>query len=199
MLLNSDLLKKSPSITALDGSPLSPSSTLNPCGLVSANYFSDKFQLDRQEAESDNNGANDEVTTPVEIDRNNITYAIDREYFKKLPADQNEAQWIDVEDEGFIVWMSMETFSNFRKKWGKINTNLEPGQYKLTIEYNWDYPNYDTQKHFLLMSGVENTFHPFFGYSLIVAGGIIFMITLVLIYNRFKNKSNFNANDLKWR
>ena len=93
----------------------------------------------------------------------------------------------------------METFSNFRKKWGRINTNLEPGQYKLTVEYKWDYPNYDTQKHFLLMSGVENTFHPFFGYSLIVAGEIIFMITLVLIYSRFNKKNNFNPYDLKWQ
>jgi hypothetical protein len=198
MLLNSDLLKKNPSMRDIHGNPLVPEATLNPCGLIAANYFSDRFEIvSKKENDADGHGEGN-VHTSIEINRNNITHAIDREYFKKLPDDQNEAQWIDVQNEGFIVWMYMETFSNFKKKWGNINKNLEPGKYTLIVDYNWDNPTFDTQKHFVVLSGVENTFRPFFGYTLIIVGEIFFITTLVLIYNRYKKKKNFNPNDLRW-
>ena len=39
----------------------------------------------------------------------------------------------DVENEHFINWMNVETFSNFRKLWGKINIDLEEGNYYLLV------------------------------------------------------------------
>jgi hypothetical protein len=44
-----------------------------------------------------------------------------------------QKQWINMEDEHFIVWMSMMPFNNFRKKWGKIDEDLTKGFYDLTI------------------------------------------------------------------
>jgi hypothetical protein len=44
-----------------------------------------------------------------------------------------EKQWLNMEDEHFIVWMSMMPFNNFRKKWGKIDEDLTKGFYDLTI------------------------------------------------------------------
>lgn len=44
-----------------------------------------------------------------------------------------EKQWLNMEDEHFIVWMSMMPFNDFRKKWGKIDQDLIPGYYNLTI------------------------------------------------------------------
>jgi len=42
-------------------------------------------------------------------------------------------QWLNMEDEHFIVWMSMMPFNNFRKKWGRIEEDLVEGYYNLTI------------------------------------------------------------------
>jgi hypothetical protein len=36
--------------------------------------------------------------------------------------------------EHFVVWMQMESFQNFRKLWARIDTNIEPGVYKLEVD-----------------------------------------------------------------
>jgi hypothetical protein len=191
MLYNSDLLKIHPNAKGINGQELIPTGTLNPCGLISANYFNDNFNLKKfsdSQAELSN----------ILINRTAITYEIDRNYFQRIPDDQNELQWVDVEDENFIGWMYMETFSNFIKKWGKINTNLGEGEYKLTVENLWESSNFDTEKHFVILSGVENTFKPFFGYTLIVCAQIFLIAIFILVITRSKQKKIFNTNDLKW-
>jgi len=35
--------------------------------------------------------------------------------------------------EHFIVWMQIESFQNFRKLWGRIEEDIEPGNYTFLI------------------------------------------------------------------
>ena len=41
--------------------------------------------------------------------------------------------WVDINDDRFINWMNMETFSDFRKTWGRVSQSMAPGVYKLSI------------------------------------------------------------------
>jgi hypothetical protein len=43
-------------------------------------------------------------------------------------------QWIDDEDEHFIVWMQMESFSDFQKLYGRIESDLSPGTLTVSIK-----------------------------------------------------------------
>ena len=39
--------------------------------------------------------------------------------------ENKDKQWIDVENEHFIIWMNMELFSDFIKRWGYIDKDLK--------------------------------------------------------------------------
>jgi len=41
-------------------------------------------------------------------------------------------------DEHFVVWMRPAGTSTFQKLWGKINEDLEPGNYTLKIDNQYD-------------------------------------------------------------
>ncbi len=43
-----------------------------------------------------------------------------------------------MKNERFINWMRLSPFSTFRKTWGVINEDLNPGDYYITIENNWN-------------------------------------------------------------
>ena len=49
--------------------------------------------------------------------------------------------------------MQLETFNSFRKLWGKIYVNLNPGIYYLIIKDNYDVLKYDAKKFFILSDG----------------------------------------------
>lgn len=183
MYLNSDLLQLFPNTHGYDGEVLNPNSTLNPAGLIAAYHFTDNFTITDHNSEE------------IEIDSTNITYKIDRDYFQK---NQNETQWTDVTNENFIAWMYMETFPRFKKKIGKINSDLNAGNYTLTVGYNWNFPNFQTEKYFVIMSGVEKGLNPFFGYVLIVTCLIYLLAIVLLIFIRSKQKKFLNPEELKW-
>lgn len=136
--------------------PLPANSPAVPCGLVAKSFFNDTYSLCKcpQTDPCDCNFA----TSPqdkVEINRNNIAWSSDVEYkFKNLediPAEVGatwqEVQWLDMENgkylnfltllEHFIVWMRTAGLPNFRKLWGKIETDLESARYKVVIENNY--------------------------------------------------------------
>lgn len=92
-----------------------------PCGLGAKSYFRDEFFL------FDNNSQS------ISINQTNIANVNDIKYMFKNREDWKSTQWIDMENEHFMVWMSMMPFNNFRKKWGKIDTTLNPGIYNITI------------------------------------------------------------------
>jgi hypothetical protein len=65
-----------------------------------------------------------------------------------------------------------------KKKIGKINSDLNAGNYTLTVGYSWNFPNFQTEKYFVIMSGVEKGLNPFFGYVLIVTC-LIYLLAIV--------------------
>lgn len=110
-----------------------------PCGLVAKSVFNDTFVLEKK---GENGGAN----TPITISEKNIAWSSDLTYkFKNIKKDQlpsgiasyKDIQWYDMTDEHFIVWMRTAGLPNFRKLWGKIDKDLEEGQYQVTIKNNY--------------------------------------------------------------
>ena len=83
-------------------------------------------------------------------------------------------------DEHFIVWMRPSGLPNFRKLWGRIHQDLEPGEYTLNINNQFDVASFSGQKHFVLSNvnafGGKNTF---LAVSYIVVGVICIILAIV--------------------
>ena len=95
--------------------------------------------------------------------------------------------------------MNVETFNSFRKLWGKIYVNLEPGIYYLIIKDNYDVLRYDARKFFILCDGNIFGQNNFFGYFLIAVSGYCFLVILILWVLSLSNKEKmFDINLLKW-
>jgi hypothetical protein len=79
--------------------------------------------------------------TFISINELNIAWSSDKELKYKRPTDPagkdndywKSIQWQDVMDEHFMVWMRPAGLPNFRKLWGRINNDLLPGNYILSI------------------------------------------------------------------
>ena len=97
----------------------------SPCGLFARSYFIDTYNLTYE------NG------TFIKFDETGIANKYLKNKFFKRRKDYKIKQWIDVEND-FINWMNVETFNSFRKLWGKIYVNLNPGIYYLIIKDNYD-------------------------------------------------------------
>lgn len=97
------------------------SAAANPCGLVAKSFFNDSFTM--------LNG-----TDPVDINEKGIAWQSDIDYkFKNMDGEWKNYQWLDVTDEHFIVWMRTAGLPNFRKLWGKIENDLNKGEYTIEI------------------------------------------------------------------
>ena len=159
----------------------------SPCGLFARSYFNDTYNLTYE------NG------TFIQIDENGIANKYLKNKFFKRRKDYKISQWIDVENEHFINWMNVETFNSFRKLWGKIYVNLEPGIYYLIIKDNYDVLRYDARKFFILCDGNIFGQNNFFGYFLIAVSGYCFLVILILWVLSLSNKEKmFDINLLKW-
>jgi hypothetical protein len=85
--------------------------------LVAKSFFNDTFQLFRKF----NNGTSQEI----EINQKGIAWTSDVEQrFKNVQRGYygtwRDVQWLDMENEHFIVWMRSAALSNFQKLWGKF-------------------------------------------------------------------------------
>ena len=160
----------------------------SPCGLLARSFFNDTYQI------TFNNG------TEINIDETGISNSYLKKHFYKRRKDYKDTQWIDVENEHFINWMNIETFSNFRKLWGKIYYDLEPGNYYLIAHDNYDVSKYEAKKYFVIgnanVFGINNSI----GYFFIAISIYLFLIILILWvkYLLSKEKKEVNMNKLKW-
>jgi hypothetical protein len=93
----------------------------NPCGLIAKAFFNDRYRLYKPSGDK------------VFINETGIANKYDIDYMENRDVNYTYTQWIDVEDEHFMVWMRMETFPFFKKLWGVINEDLPAGQYKFYI------------------------------------------------------------------
>jgi hypothetical protein len=149
-----------------------------PCGLIAKTYFNDSFKFFRENKE-------------IQVNQNNIAFPKDKELYKNA---KKEKQWIDIEDEHFLVWMRPAGLPNFRKLWGRIEQDLKKGD-KIIIEVE---NNYDVEKNIFGKSIVLSTTNEFggkntfLGVSFIVVGIISLLLGIalpLLIYQKNKNEN----------
>ena len=164
---------------------MDPNSKMNPCGLIADSIFNDMFYL------YDING------NKVNIIEEEIALEIDKQKIYKNNNNSEYIQWYNKENEHFIVWMNMELFPNFIKKWGYINQDLKKGKYTIKIENNWGKPKWEVIKSFILAKGNKFGTEKFFGYFLLVCLSIEFLFILVIYITRNKIRK-FNPEEMKW-
>lgn len=174
VILNKDIME---GLKSVSGKTLNPDDVAHPCGLIAKSFFNDTYTLYKE-----NN------TTPYEVITTDISWKPDRENFKNLPQDNwRDIQWLDVEDERFIVWMRPSAFPNFRKLWGKIEDTLTKGEYTLEITNNFPVESFRGKKSFVIstvnMLGGKNTFM----YLCYMVLGAFTMICGVLFYFGYEN------------
>lgn len=156
--------------TSFDKSNLNLSDVAIPCGLMAKNYFNDNFTNWRINNEN------------ISINDSNIARKSDRDNYKNI---NKSKQWLDMENEHFLVWMRPSPFPNFEKLWGRIPYDLNEGTtLSVDIENNYNVSKFNGQKHLIIRTinnfGGKNYFLAigyiiFGGISLIL--GIIFFIS----------------------
>jgi hypothetical protein len=163
-----------------------------PCGLIAKSYFNDVFK-DWGYKNPTKVKFNEAGSEELFVNEKNIAWKADKEL--KYKNVNPEKQWIDMEDEHFIVWMRPAGLPNFRKLWGRIDRqDLEAGsEVSLKIINNFDVSSFSGKKYIILSTvnafGGKNTF---LGISYIVLGGISIILAIVFIIgyniNSKKNK-----------
>lgn len=172
---NSDLIPGTLSLSGKNITKESPDEAAYPCGLIAKSFFNDRYRF-----------KNDDI----KINESNIAWASDKELKYKLPdrKDYKDIMWIDTTDEHFMVWMRPAGLPNFRKLWGRIEKDIEPGSYEVEIDYNYDI-DFGGKKHFVLSTvnafGGKNSF---LGISYIVVGGVCLVLAL-LFFIGYKSHS----------
>ena len=142
-----------------------------PCGIMAKTFFNDSYI---------NWKINDEELI---INETNIAWEKDKELFKNINLSK---QWIDVENEHFIVWMRPAGLPDIKKLWGKIeNKNLKKGdKLEITVINNYDVDMFNGNKSIILNTinvfGGNNTF---LGICFVVVGGISLLLGIGFIIN----------------
>jgi hypothetical protein len=96
---------------------LDPNAPANPCGIIAYTIFNDSFVI-----KNDSNS--------VYVTTNGIAWPSD---LLKYQISNPGLQWYNVTDPRFMNWMRIATLANFRKLWGRINSDLPAGNYSLLI------------------------------------------------------------------
>ena len=162
-----------------------------PCGFIAQSMFygSNNFNIDTFKIR--NNGGN------IKIEETDITWSEEKSYYKNI---NMPGSWTNMEDgicyiilEHFIVWMKLSGLPSFRKHWGRIEQDLEPGEYTITIENKYDISQFSGKKYIVL-----STTNAFGGKNNILGGlfigiaclGAIFCIVFIVAY-KLKQKNQF--------
>jgi hypothetical protein len=163
----------------------------NPCGLFARSFFNDSYELYKN--------INDKETIKINIIEKNISNQYLREKFFKRNKHYKTKQWIDVENEHFINWMNVETFHNFRKLWGRIENDLDEGNYTFLIKNNYNVSKYKAEKFIVLSDSNIFGENNFFG-IILVAVAILYFFTIVILSVIFllNRDKMFDMNNVKW-
>ena len=164
-----------------------------PCGLVAKSLFNDTYELKTAAG----------VTIP--IDEKGIAWQSDIDYkFKNVAngtlvngsaKNWDQIQWTDMTNEHFIVWMRTAGLPNFRKLYGKITQDIEPGDYQVVIQNNYDVNGFDGNKSFVLSTtnalGGKNYF---LAVCYIVVGSLCLIFAVIFLV-AFLKKKNIRRQD----
>ena len=172
-------------IPSFTNETLDSNGNMDPCGLIAGNFFNDEFTLFYD------NG------TEIIINQTGIAYESDKKYSFKNNKHYSTTQWKDKEDEHFMVWMNMELFPHFLKKWGHIDHQIEQGTYTLEINWKWGSDDWNTKKYFVLAKSHKLGNQKFFGYILIV-GAVCDFIVICIILSSGMNQKKFYPQSMKW-
>ena len=167
------------------GHLLDPNGHANPCGIAAKSIFNDEFTL---------LGPNG----PVSIDNEQLTWDSDFDYMYSRSKDYQEDQWLDVEDERFAVWMKIAVHPSFRKLWGVINSDLDKGDYVLTVRNNSDVGKWDGEKHFALTEANSLGGRNVVLGAVLVTGGMISAIVAVAACI-LSVTVKIDPSDIKWK
>jgi len=203
----------------------------SPCGLIANSMFNDSFTLYKVSdgyTETRINYTQKEIAWPSD---HGIKFqnAEGVDLKKSFVGTEKPSNWYkpayewDLKDpsnngflnEPFIVWMRVAAFPTFRKVYGRIETlanpeldaGLLPGQYKLSIIYNYPVKYYSSEKFFVLSTtswmGAKN---PLLGVMYLITGTALVILSLVFAllskHNQVKTKrvgttcSNVGVSDL---
>jgi len=145
------------------------------------------------------------VKTQVPINESDIAWASDVEYkFKNvqnlaaLPANKTtweSVQWMNVQDEHFIVWMRTAGLPNFRKLWGRIEQDIPAGTYQLNVYNQYDVSSFEGEKSFVISTtnalGGKNYF---LAICYLVVGSLC-IVFAIIFFIAFLRKKNAKRND----
>ena len=102
---------------------------------------------------------------------------------------------MNMTDEHFIVWMRTAGLPNFRKLWGRIETNLEVGKYRLRIKNNYRVSPFQGRKSFVISTtnalGGKNYF---LAICYITVGTLCMLFAFVFCIAYMKKRNNSNHN-----
>ncbi|CAD8154439.1 unnamed protein product [Paramecium octaurelia] len=119
---------------SVTGKALAQDDIAIPCGIAAYSYMNDEFSLNKDGKQ-------------ISITDQGISWESDREKYTNINLDK---QWIDMESERFINWMRPSPLSRFRKLWGRIDQDLEPGIYTVNIQIKTNDAFAETKKYVLL-------------------------------------------------
>ena len=157
---------------------LPPNAPANPCGLIAKSIFNDTYKL-----YSNNLG----VGYNIYINESNIAWPEDKVYRFIKPENYSDLQWLDINDEHFMVWMRPAAIPNFRKLWGRIKTKLTAGNYTLVFNNTYPVKSFKGSKTFVLSTcNVFGGKNSFLGIAYICVG-IVCLIFAILFWLGYKD------------
>ena len=109
----------------------------HPCGLIAKSFFNDTYKIYKKDG-------NEEII----ISPDNIAWSVDKDKYKN--SENTSAQWRNVEDERFMVWMRPAAMPDFRKPWGRIDKEIKKGEYYVEITNNYPVKSFKGEKYFIL-------------------------------------------------
>ena len=162
IILNKDIYE---GLQSINKKPLNPDEVAHPCGLIAKSFFNDSYEIKREEGDEE-----------IKINGNDIAWDVDKKKYKNSN-NHNEHQWLNVEDERFMIWMRPAALPDFRKLWGRIEKDLRKGNYILTISNNYPVKQFNGEKYFILTTvnklGGKNYF---LAIVYLVVGGISILV-----------------------
>lgn len=145
----------------LNNIALDPSDDANPCGLAAKYWFDDDYML-----------YNTVTTSQITIKETGIAHSVDKNSRFKNTDNYLDKQWVNKENEHFMIWFQTDAFPTFIKLWGKVQGDLMKGtQYRIQINNQWDSDSIDVKKYVYFSE--TNAFggdNPTFGILYTVAG-----------------------------
>ena len=168
--------------TSYTGKPLNPSAVASPCGLMAKSYFTDRIV-------SITLGS-----SPISFSDTNLAWPNEKgKKFKRGP-DSGNTQWVDPEDEHFMVWMRPAGLPTFRKLWARVYNGLKKGKYVVRVRNLYDVKGFEGSKKIVFSTsafyGGKNEFFA----GVYLAFGILYMIiALFFIYKHKSSGGKFGA------